>query len=137
MKTSITTPTSRVRAKVRSVAVSLCCLSAFVLAAGLHAQMSPFFNRFAGNLNGDDMNYMIAAGEQLYGKGNVGDGASDTWLNPKSGNGGTITVLQSFARDGMPCRKVRYDVRLAGHTDTRSYTADWCKTPGGVWKMLS
>jgi hypothetical protein len=126
-----------VRPKVRSVTMSLCCLSIFMFAAALHAQVSPFFNRFAGNLNGDDMNYMIAAGEQLYGKSNVADGASDTWLNPKSGNGGTITVLQSFTRDGMPCRKVRYDIRLAGHTDTRPYTVDWCKTQGGVWKMLS
>jgi surface antigen len=119
---------------VRTIAIS--SVFASVLGVALHAQISPFFNRFAGNLTGEDMNYMIASGEQLYGKDNVADGASDTWLNPKTGNGGTITVLQSFTHGGMPCRKVRYDVRLAGHSDTRPYTLDWCKTPEGTWKIL-
>jgi hypothetical protein len=41
----------------------------------------------------------------------VPDGASDEWFNPKTGNGGTITVLQSFTRDGMQCRKVRYEAK--------------------------
>jgi surface antigen len=135
MKTSISERRFKRWVIVRTVAASFVAI--FVFGIALHAQMSPFLNRFAGNLNGDDMNYMIAAGEQLYEKANVPNGASDRWLNPKSGNGGTITVLQSFTRDGMPCRKVRYNIRLARHTDTRPYTVDWCKTQGGVWKILS
>jgi hypothetical protein len=119
----------------RLAAVLLCCLCIFAFAVASRAQISPFFNRFSGTLNEDDVKDLMAAGQRLYGQDVVSDGATDAWSNPKTGNSGTITVLQSFTRDGMPCRKVRYDSRIGNQPGTRIYTLDWCKTPQGVWKI--
>jgi surface antigen len=78
---------------------------------------------------------MSAAGRQLYDQPTVADGASGQWSNPKSGNNGTITVLQSFEKSGMTCRKMRYVIHLAKRTGPRTYTVNWCKTPSGEWKL--
>ncbi len=117
------------------VAAVLWCLLVCLFAIPSGAQMSPFLNQFDNTLNGDDMNAIMAAGQRLYGRADVADGASDTWANPKTGNRGTITVLQSFTHEGMTCRRVRYDNRVAGLANTRSYTLNWCKTPAGEWKI--
>jgi surface antigen len=102
-----------------------------MLAVASRAQMSPFLNDYENTLNGDDMAAISTASERLF---DQQDGASDTWSNPKSGNGGSITVINSFTRDGMQCRKIGYDVRIAGIPETHSYTFDWCKTSNG-WKI--
>ena len=100
------------------------------------AQTNPFrSSRIGSGLTDEDRAAIAAAGRQLYAQPTVADGASDHWSNPKSGNGGTITVLQSFEKSGMACRKVRYDIRLAKRSGPRSYTLDWCKTPSGAWKI--
>ena len=105
--------------------VPLCTLFLLCLGAPVsRAQMMPFNNGFDGTLNGDDMKALMAAGEQLYGQNQVADGASDTWSNASSGNGGTITVPQSLTQNGMQCRKVRYDIRLANPPTTRDYTVN-------------
>lgn len=113
--------------------VSLLLLSAPLRPA--QAQMSTFNNGFNGTLSGDDMNAMMAAGEHLYGGSSVHNGAKTTWSNPNTGNRGNITVLQSFTRQGMQCRKVRYDNRVVNLQGVRSATVNWCKTPSGEWKI--
>jgi surface antigen len=135
VKVSIARQESQTCHVVLSTAVILCCLSNCVFAVPSRAQISPFFNRFSGTLNEDDVKDLMAAGQRLYGQDVVSDGATDAWSNPKTGNSGTITVLQSFTRDGMQCRKVRYNNRIRNQPDTRIYTLDWCKTPQGVWKI--
>ena len=119
-----------------------CCLIMLSLLAVLSgrslpasAQMSPFNNGFNGTLNGDDLNAMMIAGQRLYGRNSVHNGASTTWSNPKTGNRGTITVLQSFTEHGMQCRKVKYDNRVVNLEGVRSSTLNWCKTPKGEWKI--
>ncbi len=135
MKLPITMRGLKVHYIVPLAAVLLCCLCVFAFAVASRAQISPFFNRFSGTLNEDDVKDLMAAGQRLYGQDVVSDGATDTWPNPKTGNSGTITVLQSFTRDGMQCRKVRYNNRIRNQPDTRIYTLDWCKTSQGVWKI--
>lgn len=110
-------------------------LALFTPSRPSHAQMSPFNNGFNGTLNGDDVHAMMTAGQRLYGHNNVHNGAATTWSNPKTGNRGTITVLQSFTEQGMQCRKVKYDNRVVNLTGTRSYTLNWCRTPKGEWKI--
>ena len=135
MKRQVTVLDPKVHHIARFAAVLLCCLCVSAFAVASRAQISPFFNRFSGSLNEDDVKDLMAAGQRLYGQDVVPDGATDTWSNPKTGNSGTITVLQSFTRDGMPCRKVRYNNRIKNQPNTRIFTLDWCKTPQGVWKI--
>ncbi|MBV8458343.1 MAG: hypothetical protein JO122_17215 [Acetobacteraceae bacterium] len=100
------------------------------------SQTNPFrSSRIGTGLTNEDRAAMSAAGRQLYDQPTVADGASDQWSNPKSGNNGTITVLQSFEKSGMACRKVRYVIHLAKRTGPRTYTVNWCKTPSGEWKL--
>jgi surface antigen len=100
------------------------------------AQTNPFrSSRIGTGLTNEDRAEMSAAGRRLYDQPTVADGASDQWSNPKSGNGGTITVLQSFEKSDMTCRKMRYVIHLAKRTGPRTYTVNWCKTASGEWKL--
>jgi len=121
--------------RLSALAVSFClCVAASAGAA--NAQVNPFFSsRVGSGLNSEDFRVMNATAAQLYQRESVADGTSDKWSNPKSGNGGTITVLQNFTRSHMQCRKLRYDIRLRSRSGIRSYTVNWCKTPEGVWKL--
>lgn len=117
----------------RSLLALLClCLSLFP--ATTQAQVNPFRTSRTG-LNDADLQAMNRAASRLYQQGTVSSGATESWSNPNSGNGGLITVLQSFTKLGMPCRKVRYDIHLSTRRGTRSYTVDWCKTAAGAWKI--
>ena len=94
-------------------------------------------NPFKGSstfLHGDDWALMNGAASQLYQQDTVTDGAASHWSNPKTGDGGTVTVLHSFEKAGMACRRVRYVIRLHGVTGLQRYTLNWCKTASGEWK---
>jgi surface antigen len=117
--------------------LALLCLCISLVPATPHAQINPFrSSRIGTGLNDDDMRTMNATAARLYQKDTVANGATDRWSNPASGNSGSITVLQSFTKSEMLCRRVRYDIHLRRRRGTRSYTLNWCKTPTGAWKIL-
>ena len=95
-------------------------------------------NLFRGSstvLRGDDLALMTGAASQLYQQDTVANGAASHWSNPKTGDSGTVTVLHSFEKAGMACRRVRYVIHLRGVTGQRVYTVNWCKTASGEWKI--
>jgi surface antigen len=110
------------------------CLGVIVCPAISDAQINPFRSSRSG-LRGDDFTLMTAAASKLYQQDVVSDGAADNWSNPQTGNSGTVTVLQSFQKDGMTCRKVRYVIHLRASIEQPTYTVNWCKTASGEWKM--
>jgi hypothetical protein len=99
------------------------------------AQVNPFQTGATG-LRGDDWKLMSAAASRLYQQDVVAEGTTGQWSNPKTGDSGAVTVLRSFERNGMACRKVRYDIRVRARSGQRSYTVNWCKTASGEWKMV-
>jgi 17 kDa outer membrane surface antigen len=99
-----------------------------------NAQINPFRSSRTG-LRGDDFTLMTGVASQLYQQDAVADGAASHWTNPKTGDGGTVTVLHSFEKAGMACRSVRYVIRLRGVTGQKIYTVNWCKTASGEWKI--
>lgn len=98
------------------------------------AQINPFQSS-SRHLRGDDWTLMTDAASQLYQQDTVADGAASHWSNPKTGDSGTVTVLHSFEKAGMACRRVRYVIRLRGVSGQRNYTVNWCKTASGEWKI--
>jgi len=63
--------------------------------------------------------------------------ASRSWQDEKTGNGGEVTSLSSYAKDGMECRRVR----IVSHArqarrGTAASLVDMCKV-GDTWKFLS
>jgi surface antigen len=116
---------------------ALLCLCLSLLPTISHAQVSPIpSSRLETGLNDADRRAMSAAAARLYQRDTVTNGATDTWSNPRSGNSGSVTVLQSFTKSEMPCHKLRYDVHLHRRRGMRSYTINWCKTATGAWKIL-
>ena len=103
-----------------------------------NAQLNPFYNQEAGpGLHGDDWALMHAAAARLYRQERVADGAATRWSNPKTGDSGTVTVLQSFEQNGMACRRVRYDIQLGSSPGPNPYTLNWCRTASREWKIAS
>ena len=102
-----------------------------------HAQVNPFrSSRVGSGLSQQDLRELGDAGRRLYTQDNVANGASDTWSNSQSGNSGTVTVVDSFQRQGNACRKLRYDIRLKVRSGVRTYTLNWCRQPDGSWKIV-
>jgi surface antigen len=118
--------------------VAVLCFYAFAQPANVSAQVNPFYNQEPGpGLHGDDWALMHAAAARLYRQEQVAAGAATRWSNPKTGDSGTVTVLQSFKQNGMACRKVRYDIRLGGTPGSNLYTVNWCRIASGEWKIAS
>jgi hypothetical protein len=121
-----------------AIIVVALCLCAVAWPTITHTQVNPFYNQEAGpGLHGDNWALMHATASRLYQQDVVADDAASQWSNPKTGDSGTITVLQSFQQNGMTCRKVRYEIRLGGSIANNPYTLNWCKTASGEWKILS
>lgn len=120
---------------VRSRALlALLCLWLSLFPTTPQAALNPLRTSRTG-LNGADLRAMNAAAARLYQQDNVSDGATTRWSNPKSGNSGSITVLQTFTKSDMPCRKLRYKIHLHARRGVRSYTVNWCKTATGIWEL--
>jgi len=86
-------------------------------------------------LTGDDLNLMHAAAAKLYEGGSVG--AVEQWQNPNSNDAGEVKLLQRFESNGMPCRTVDYNIRLASDPGSpEHFIAAWCKTPAEGWKLV-
>ena len=101
------------------------------------AQINPFrSSRIGSGLSQQDLRDLGDASRRLYTQDSVANGASDTWSNPKSGNSGTITVVDSYQRQGNACHKLRYDMRLKLRSGVRTYTLSWCHMPDGSWKII-
>ena len=80
-----------------------------------------------------DIELLTATANRLYEAGQVG--VKEAWSNPKSGNSGTVELLETFEREGLPCRRSSMWSRSSG---TRSPNA-WCwraaewRTGAGCW----
>jgi surface antigen len=114
-------------------ALALLCLCISLVPATPDARVG---SRIVPGLSDADLHLMRVAAARLYQQNTVANGATDSWSNPKSGNRGSVTILQSFTKSAMPCREVRYDVHLQNRRGMRSYTLNWCRTAAGAWKIM-
>jgi surface antigen len=102
------------------------------------AQINPFrSSRQATGLTNDDVAKVTEATGRLNQKDPIHVGDVETWSNPASGNSGKVTVTRLFKHSGMACHGVRYDMSYKASRPPRSYTADWCHTKSGEWKLKS
>ena len=106
------------------------------LGAPAFAQINPFARGSGGSVTGDDLKLIDAASSKLYKTDNPQVGASEKWSNPTTGNAGTVSLTQIFEKDGMPCRKLRHSIKLAGTKDSQIYIFNRCRVKSGEWKLL-
>jgi outer membrane surface antigen len=65
-------------------------------------------------------------------------GTSASWKNPNSGNSGSITLLNAFARQGRRCEQIEYRLhppQQAMPSDRFVLTS--CVQQDGSWKLAS
>jgi surface antigen len=63
-------------------------------------------------------------------------GATESWNNATSGDSGTVSLLEVFEKDGMPCRKLRHTIKMHNVKDQQVYTSNRCRVQSGEWKLL-
>jgi surface antigen len=62
--------------------------------------------------------------------GKAGDIA--TWKNPKTANGGKITLVKKYRENNQECREVKIEISIKGNTP-HTETLAGCKQPDGSW----
>jgi surface antigen len=69
------------------------------------------------------------------------DGPADPrsleWQNPRSGNGGTVSLMSEITRRGQQCRQVEYHILQRAHDRPEVAILLWCKQPSGRWAILN
>jgi surface antigen len=129
--------TMRVRhARNATTGIVMLPVLAMLLSASVAAwaQISPF-GRTAAGLSKEDWVALHAARDKAL-EGAAAVGTKQAWSNPKSGNSGTIDIIDTLALDGMDCRSVRYDFSLKMKASNTTYLVHECKTGDGSWKLL-
>ncbi len=80
---------------------------------------------------------MGKASAKLYENPAVSVGTIETWANPKSGNSGSVELIEIFRAQGMPCRKLRHSIKVVRYSQPRTVEFNRCQLPSGEWKLLS
>ncbi len=110
------------------------CLIILASTAVTMAQINPFGRAGTIDLNNDDLQLMNGAASKL-GQENSAIGQTETWQNPKSGRSGSISLMETFQKYGLPCQKRRYVVDKTVKSQGSTYVMDLCRLPTGEWKL--
>ncbi len=119
---------------LRSASVVLVLGGCFIVASTAMAQINPFGRSDTVPLDGEDLQIMSGAASKLTRK-NATVGQIETWQNPKSSRSGSVSLLQTFKKDGMPCQKRRYVVDRTVNSQATAYVMNLCRLPTGEWKL--
>ena len=125
---------TEVKAALRMLAaVSVLATGAPVFAQGI----SPF-GRYSAteHITTEDRRIMESLSAKLYQADNPQIGATEHWSNPKSGNSGTVSLIEVFEKDGMPCRKMRHRITIKGMKDPMIFVFNRCRLQSGEWKVM-
>jgi len=110
----------------------------FLLALPAHlaeAQVNPFQNTAVEKLTDEDIEIIKKSAAPLYQVDDPAVGDSATWSNPKSGNFGTIELVDVYDWRKMPCRKLQHLMHVKDWKDAVRLTVDRCKVSSGEWKI--
>lgn len=61
--------------------------------------------------------------------------ATETWVNPNTGNEFAVTPVATYEEDGRPCREFEFRVETDRGRDTDTRTA--CRQADGTWRIVS
>lgn len=80
----------------------------------------------------EDVDLFVETGTSALEEGR--DGEQKAWVNPATGNSGSITAARSFERDGLHCREVVIENR------SRSFyaksTHNFCRKEEETWRWV-
>jgi len=106
---------------------------AFAFAAPpLHAQLGPAWESYVSLSQGDINMIKTTITGQVHGK-KLGTTAS--WANAKSGNSGSITLLNIWSRDGRRCEQIEYRLVPPTKIPFDRFVLTSCVQTDGSWKL--
>lgn len=92
-------------------------------------------------LTAEDFKLMDQVVQPLLSDDSVPLGTTRTWSNPKSGDQGTVTLMQRFDYNyqgtKLPCRKLNYVFQTPEVAEHARYSLNQCRISDGSWKLLS
>ena len=110
-------------------------LAVTMLWSGLgRAQTVPFSDTF--RVTTEDVKAMDDALDRMFENPNVRPGAKESWKNEKSGASGSVQLLQEFLKQGFPCKRILYVIKMKGTRDPSTLFIDYCEVAEGDWKIL-
>ncbi len=119
-------------AKVFSLILAVALLGFTSIAA---AQMNPF-GTSGFTIDDSDLAHMAEAAAPIYNEPPPAPGTKADWSNPDTGNSGTITLIEAFEHQGLPCRKIHYSFKIKNVSTDFSFVQDRCRVESGEWKTL-
>ena len=92
-------------------------------------------------LSAEDFSLMSQADEPLLSDAALPLGASRSWSNSKTGDSGTVTLMDRFEYmyqgNWLTCRKLAYEFAFSQVSDRYRYVLNRCQVADGSWKLLS
>lgn len=104
------------------------------LPGGAAAQINPFGGYKEKTLTAEDLQLMNAAASKLREDDATPIGTTERWSNPKTGNSGTVTLLQRFRKRDLPCQMIRHDYRHESRGGDFVFDIEVCRLSSGEWK---
>jgi surface antigen len=102
-----------------------------LLASDVRAQMNPLRQL---ELTDTDIELLTAAANRVYDAQQIG--VEEPWSNPDSGNAGTAEILETFEREGLPCRRVEHVITIAGDAVPKRLVLSTCRVADGRWLLV-
>jgi surface antigen len=102
-----------------------------LLATDARGQMNPL-RQLA--LTTADIELLTATANRVYETGQIG--TKEAWSNPESGNSGTVELLETFEREGLPCRRVEHVVNIARDAVPKRLVLATCRVADGRWLLV-
>ena len=121
---------------MRSTVSWLLCATLIALAIPARAQINPFRGSSGAGLTASDFHMQDTTARKLTQQSDPHDGETRNWTNPRTGASGRVTVVNSFKKGDMLCRKLEFASKTKGQGDERTTQVNWCQTPQG-WKIVS
>src|SRR5262249_796702 len=88
-------------------------------------------------LTDEDYRLIDAAVQPLLTDASLPIGTVRTWSNPRSGNRGTVKLLQRFETvyegNKLPCRKIEYDAQIKNSSNPYRFLLNRCQIADGSW----
>lgn len=94
------------------------------------------FDKSGFDLESSDIELIKQATKPFFDDETVPLGTVNEWANPETGNSGTAMLVDRFAHNDMPCRRIQHDIRMKGVADGFRYIIDRCQVADGSWKFL-
>ena len=132
--------TGQVEVKMRRAVRAILLAGIFgLISMASQAAMNPF-GPSGLPLTKADYQAIAAATQPLLTDDSLALGTARDWDNPKSGNKGSVKLLERFETkyqgSSLPCRKLQYSVIAKGQADAYNLVLNRCKVADGSWKIL-